>query len=336
MNKIVLFISLPVYLIFFACSNPSAPEQPVTELIFVACEGNFGASNGSIYTLKSSGDVEFIENVGDVVQSMEVYGDKLIVIVNNSHLIKIYDIDEDGLKLPGITISTDNSSPRDLVALNDKVYFTNWNSKDVKVLNLYNYVIEASIQVDGLPESIKSDGSSLWVGIMMNEDYSSANKVVEINTSTNEVINTYAVGLGPTDLVIDDGKIYVARTFYDENFTAFYGSSKIDGNIIEKKDYGLGISCGGSVLKYNDQIYRSYEGGIAPLETDLEIRSTAKIGSYEPSQVYSTEIIDEYIYFGITNYSDLNQVKVIDENGNEINSFEVGIIPGDFAIWKSE
>ena len=81
--------------------------------------------------MKNSGDVEFIENVGDVVQSMEVYGDKLIVIVNNSHMIKIYDIDEDGLKLPGITISKDNSSPRELVALNDNVYFTNWNSKDV-------------------------------------------------------------------------------------------------------------------------------------------------------------------------------------------------------------
>lgn len=336
MRKVFTFMSFTIYLFFNGCSNPASPKESMTELIFVACEGNFGASNGSIYTLKNSGDVEFIENVGDIVQSMEVYGDKLIVIVNNSHMIKIYDIDEDGLKLPGITISTDNSSPRELVALNDKVYFTNWNSKDVKVLNLYNYVIEASIQVDGLPESIKSDGSSLWVGIMMNEDYSSAEKVVEINISTNEVINTYDVGLGPTDLVVDDGKIYVARTFYDENFTAFYGSSKIDGNIIEKKDYGLGISCGGSVLKYNNQIYRSYEGGIAPLETDLEIRSTAKIGSYEPSQVYSTEIIDEYIYFGITNYSDLNQVKVIDENGNEINSFEVGIIPGDFAIWKSE
>ena len=336
MRKVFTFMSYTIYLFFYGCSNPSSPEESMTELIFVACEGNFGASNGSIYTLKTSGDVEFIEDVGDVVQSMEVYGDKLIVIVNNSHMIKIYDIDEDGLKLPGITISTDNSSPRELVALNDKVYFTNWNSKDVKVLNLYNYVIEASIQVDGLPESIKSDGSSLWVGIMMNEDYSSADKVVEINISTNEVINTFDVGLGPTDLVVDDGKIYVARTFYDENFTAFYGSSKIDGNIIERKDYGLGISCGGSVLKYNNQIYRSYEGGIAPLETDLEIRSTAKIGSYEQSQVYSTEIIDEYIYFGITNYSDLNQVKVMDENGNEINSFEVGIIPGDFAIWKSE
>ena len=125
----------------------------------------------------------------------------------------------------------------------------------------------------------------------------------------------------------------------NEAVSKFNGEEKIELQhqlIIEKKDYGLGISCGGSVLKYNNQIYRSYEGGIAPLETNLEIRSTAKIGSYEPSQVYSTEIIDEYIYFGITNYSDLNQVKVIDENGNEINSFEVGIIPGDFAIWKSE
>ena len=199
----------------------------------------------------------------------------------------------------------------------------NWNSKDVKVLNLYNYIIEASIPVDGLPESIKSDGSSLWVGIMMNEDYSSANHVVQINTNTNEVINTYDVGPGPTDLVVDDSKIYIARTYYDENFTAFYGSSKIEGNIIEKKDYGLGISCGGSVLKYNNQIYRSYEGGIAPLETNLEIRSTAKIGIYNHNQVYSTKIINEYIYFGLTNYSDLNEVKVVDSNGNEINSYEV-------------
>ena len=336
MKKIFIFISFIVYLIFSSCSNPAVSEESATELIFVACEGNFGASNGSIYTLKSNGNVEFIDNVGDVVQSMEVYGDKLIVVVNNSHMIKIYDIDDDGLKLPGIAISTNNSSPRELVVLNDKVYFTNWNSKDVKVLNLFNYVIETSIPVDGLPESIKSNGSSLWVGIMMNEDYSSANQVVEININTNEVINTYDVGLGPTDLVVDDDKVYIARTYYDENFTAFYGSSKIEDNNIEKKDYGLGVSCGGSVLKFNNQIYRSYDGGIAPLETNLEIRSTAKIGAYDHNQVYSTKIINEFIYFGITNYSDLNEVKVVDSNGNEINSYEVGIIPGDFAIWKSE
>ena len=28
----------------------------------------------------------------------------------------------------------------ELVIVNDKVYFTNWNTQDVKVLNLFNYV----------------------------------------------------------------------------------------------------------------------------------------------------------------------------------------------------
>ena len=49
--------------------------------------------------------------------------------------------------MPGIEIDTDGSSPRDLYILNDKVYFINWNSQDVKVLNLFNYVIESSIAI---------------------------------------------------------------------------------------------------------------------------------------------------------------------------------------------
>ena len=336
MRIIISFITLATILILFNCSNPTSPQQQnLNEIVFIACEGNFGASNGSIYMINNEGNIDFIENVGDVVQSLEVYENKLIVLVNNSHMIKIYDIDKDGLKLPGITISTDNSSPRELVVVNDKVYFTNWNSKDIKILNLFNYVIESSITLDGLPESIITDGSSLWVGIMMNEDYSSANSVVKIDINTNSIIPTYDVGLGPTSLVKNEDIIYVARTYYDENFTAYYGSSKIENNVIEQKDYGLGVSCGGSVLKYNNQVYRSYDGGIAPLEQNLEIRSSGKIGSYDQSNVYSTKIINDHIYFGLTNYSDLNQVKVVNINGIEVSSFDVGFFPGDFAIWEN-
>ena len=112
-----------LFLIINGCTDPTSPsEDIIEELIFVACEGNFGASNGSIHIIKPDGELDFVENVGDVVQSLEVYGDKLIVIVNNSHEIKIYDIDEDGLKLPGITVSTQNSSPRELVVVNNKIY----------------------------------------------------------------------------------------------------------------------------------------------------------------------------------------------------------------------
>ena len=186
MNKLVMTLITALLLISGCSDNPIIENtEQTTHWIFVANEGNFGAGNGSISMINNNDEVYHVEEVGDVVQSLEVYKDKLIVVVNNSHMIKIYDITEDGLRLPGIEISTNNSSPRELVVVEDKVYFTNWNTKDVKVLNLFNYNIESSIPVDGLPESIVSDGSYLWVGIMMNEDYSSANSVVKIDGNTN-------------------------------------------------------------------------------------------------------------------------------------------------------
>jgi hypothetical protein len=285
--------------------------------------------------INNNDEVYHIEEVGDVVQSLEVYKDKLIVVVNNSHVIKVYDITEDGLSLPGIEISTDNSSPRELVVVDDKVYFTNWNTKDIKVLNLFNYNIESSISVDGLPESIVSDGSYLWIGIMMNSDYSSASSVVKVDINTNSIVETYEVGLGPTSLVMENNDVYVARTFYDENWVSFHGSSKITSSEITMKNYGVGTACGGSVMKYNNEVYRSYDGGIAPLEYNLDIRTSSRIGSYDQSQVYSTEVIGDYIYFGITDYVDVNQVRVMDFNNNEVGTYDVGLLPGDFAIWRN-
>ena len=338
MRKIGIITTLLLGLLINGCSDSlTQSNEPISkEWVFVANEGNFGASNGSISMINQDGVVLEVTEVGDVVQSLEVYENKLIVVVNNSHMIKVYDISEDGLALPGIEISTDNSSPRELVVVDDKVYFTNWNTKDVKVLNLFNYSIETSISVDGLPESIVTDGSYLWVGITMNSDWSSASSVVKIDMNTNSVVETYEVGLGPTSLTVDDNEVYVARTFYDENWNSFYGSSKIGGSDITINNYGVGVACGGSVMKYNNEIYRSYDGVMAPLEYHLEIRTSSKIGSYDQSQVYSTEVVGDYIYFGITDYTTTNEVKVVDFSGNEIASYDVGISPGDFSVWRAK
>jgi hypothetical protein len=88
-------------------------------------------------------------------------------------------------------------------------------------------------------------------------------------------------------------------------------------------------------MNYQSEILRSFEGGTAKLGKDLEIMAQTKIGSYEPSQVYAVEIIGELVYFGLTNYTDLNQVKIVDFNNNELASYDVGLFPGDFAFWQS-
>ena len=95
-------------LFFLSCNideESETFEQIKSSWVFVACEGNYGASNGSITMIKNDGEIKSIENIGDVVQSLEVYNNKLFVIVNNSHKILAYDITENGLRLPGIEIN---------------------------------------------------------------------------------------------------------------------------------------------------------------------------------------------------------------------------------------
>ena len=335
---------LSIFIIFsliISCTveNEENPYSvPKNEWVFIACEGNYGSSNGSITMINEKGDIKEITEIGDVVNSLSVYKNKLIVLINNSHKIMIYDIYEDGLRMPGIEIDTESSGPREMVVVDDKIYFTNWNSSDVKIFDLQNYIIEDTIQLSGYPESIVYSDGDLWVGIQMNDDYSDSNKLHKIDPINKTIKETYEVGFGPTDIEVRGKSVYLANTYYDASYNAFYGSSELDitTDQVSINSYGPGIVCGGDVLTLNEEIYRSFSGGIAQIDENLEILSETKIGDFPPAQLYSTESNDDKIYFGLTNFTDINIVKVYDTNNNEIASYDVGIIPGDFAFWKGE
>jgi hypothetical protein len=336
MNKVIQKQILILILIsFLSCEKTDDTiinNDYTIELLFVANEGNFGSEDGSISIINQNGEISTVENIGDTVQSLLVFNDQLFVIVNNSHKIKVYNISEDGLMLD-YEISTNNSSPREMVIIDNKLYFTNWNTKDVKVLNLLSYSIESSITLEGLPESIISDGENLFVGIMMNEDYTDASTVVKINPNTNQVIATYDVGDGPTSLILEDSKIFVARTFYDSNWNAFHGTSSIDlnsNNTVNIVNYGLGTACGGSIHSFKGSPFRSFEGGVASIKQDLTIDESTLIGNYDAQNVYSVETIGDRVYVGTYD----GYVKVLTENNIEIADYKVGDFPGDFEMWR--
>jgi len=331
------FLIVFILLFINACDNNDVLINGNNETwLFVANEGNYGASTGSISMINQFGDIYETEYLGDVVQSLEVYQDKLIVLINNSHQIKIYDIDsENGINMPGIEINTAGSSPRDLVVVNDKVYFTNWNTQDIKVLNLITYSIENSISIDGLPEDIIYDGNFLWVTVPHSDlSFSSGSKIMKIDIHSNSVVDELDVGYGPQELIIHNNEIFVSRTFYDANWNALHGTAKVsDGNILQK-NYGAGVACGGSVLSFNNSVYRSAAGGIVRLKDDLEFDNSDKIGSFEQSLIYHVEVINDRIWFALTNYTDINEVVVFDFSGLEIATYQTGIAPGDFAYWE--
>ena len=329
MKKIILIITL----ITISCSNED--EIINSEWIFIACEGNYGSSNGSIYMVNQFGEMDSIPNLGDVVQSVEVHNDKLFVLVNNSHKLHVFNISSEGLSLPGIEIDLNNSSPREMFVDNDRVYFTNWNSKDVKYLDLFNYKIEKLVDLDGLPEGLIKKGNDLFIAINMNEDYSSSNKVIRFDVDQNNIVDIIEVGEGPQDLEFKNNDLYISRTYYDENYSV-HGTSKfsLNNNDVLIKSYGENTPCGGSVHNFENVMYRSAFGGIVELNDLLELNTNNKIGDFNQSEVYSVEVIGEKIYFGLTDYAKLNKVKVISRDNLEIASYDVGIIPGDFAVWN--
>tara|TARA_Y100000741_G_scaffold120971_1_gene90868 strand:+ start:1419 stop:2426 length:1008 start_codon:yes stop_codon:yes gene_type:complete len=327
-----------VFIIFAAGCEDSKTKNQSEELTFISNEGNFGSSNGSVSVFRSGKLIQEIKDIGDVVQSILVHKEKLFVLVNNSHLLKIYQISDDGLELPGISVSTEGSGPREMVVENNKLYFTNYYTQDVKVLNLSTYYIEDSISLDGLPESIVSDGANLWVAINMNSDYSSASSVVKINIESGKVTKAYEVGKGPQQLLIDENQLWISRTYYSPDFTeTYYGTSKIDmkSEAVSILDYGKGTVCGGDVFQFNNQAFRTYNGGAAPLNADLSLQPLSKIGSYNSNHLYSANGFDEKLFLGITSdYTAPDTVYVHNSLGEVEEELIVGASPGDYAIYK--
>jgi len=266
------------------------------------------------------------------VQSLAIHNDKLFVLVNNSHLLKVYNITDSGLRLPGIDISTDNSGPREMVIVDNYVYFTNWNTQDVKILNLETYFIEGSININGLPESIVSDGSYLWVAI------SSGSTVEKISLETREIVETIEVGNGPQQMLLDGDLLWISRTYYSANWTETYHGTtliNIQTSEVSMREYGVGTVCGGDMMLIAGEVYRTFEGGVAPLAMDLTLNRSAKIGTYSSNDLYSAGANNKNVFMGITSdFQAPDTVYVHNDLGELSYTYIVGASPGDYEVWS--
>ena len=308
-----------------------------SEKVFIACEGNYYDGNqGTLWSIYDNSVFEYDNNpIGNVAQSLYAYDDKLFVIVNGSSNIQVFDILEDNLALLNI-VDTGGSGPREMVVFDNNLYFTNWYSMDVKKLNLETLEIEGNIPMPGLPEDIIVEDNLLFVSITMNSDWSNGDKVVSINIDDNSIENVYSVGEGPGKMAIFNNELYISRTYYDDSWNAYYGTSKIGYNDdVIMADYGTGAVCGGGIYKFQDSIYRIYNGGIAKLDNSLEIIPETRLGNYNSWEVYSADVFQDLIYFGLSDFIGNDEVAVVDSNGDELGRYAVGSIPGDFAFWTS-
>ena len=317
--------------------------------LFITNEGNFQYGNAtlSFYDPVS----KHVENelfyranamkLGDVAQSMTIRDGIGWVVVNNSHVIFAIDINT-GREIGRITNLT---SPRYIHFLSDeKAYVTQiWDNR-IFIVNPSTFEITGYIPV---PDMTMEQGSTeqmvQWGKYVFVNCWSYQNRILKIDTETDTVVDELEVGIQPTSLVLDrNNKLWsVTDGGYEGSPYGYEAPSlyRIDAESFKiEKEFKFSFGDAPSEVQLNgtrDKIYwinddiweMDVNADKVPVAPFLKSRGTIYYGlTVDPANgdVYIADAIDYQQQGMILRYS---------PQGEELDKFYVGIIPGAFC-WK--
>jgi DNA-binding beta-propeller fold protein YncE len=175
--------------------------------VFVINEGNFMGGNGSLSffsydSAKIYNDLFGKVNgrpLGDVPNSMELYGDKAYIVVNNSGKIEIIRKST----LESVSTITGIISPRNIAfPSSTKAYVTSMYSDSLIVINLNNNSISGYINLRRTSEAIVITGEKAFIA-----NWVGGHEIMVVNTATDAVVDSIAVGAEPESMVLDKDNI---------------------------------------------------------------------------------------------------------------------------------
>ena len=218
----------------------SAPTA--SRLVYVACEGNYGANNASLYALHPSvgsvfGDIFKTANggkpLGDVFQSMVRIGAQYYLCINNSDRIVVLDTGTYVLKT---TIMV--SQPRYIMQVtSSKAYISALYGNKVSILDLATNTIIGTIPLPARnPEGMCMCGNLAAVACWD----TGADAVCLIDPNTDEVMHVYhAAGRAPQEVLTDkNGMLWVLSGNSPENAAPYWTEFEPStGAILKKMDF---------------------------------------------------------------------------------------------------
>lgn len=323
----------------------TAPKQG----LFITNEGNFQYGNASLSFYDPAADtvqneIFFRANamkLGDVAQSMLIKDGIGWVVVNNSHVV--FAINTTTFKEVGRI--TNLTSPRYMHFVSDtKAYITQLWDNRIFIVNPKTYQITGHIlcpdmtMESGSTEQMVQKGKYVYVNC-----WSYQNRILKIDTQTDQVVDQLTVGIQPTSLVLDaNGKLwtitdggyegspygYEAPSLYrinpetftiEQQFTFAFGDSPSEVQLNGDKT---------KLFWINDAIWcMSVTAQEVPKEPFLPSQNTIYYGLTvcpTSGDVYIADAID---------YVQQGKIYRYNSDGNLIDQFYAGIIPGAFC-WK--
>lgn len=341
MDKNLRSLILILFLFVTACGLETETDEPVLSGVYVMNEGSFGNSNASVSSYDpvsgavASGIFESVNGriLGDVLNSYSLIDGKLFLVVNNSNKIEVVD-PESFSSIATIDIKN-QKSPRYIVKAGEgKAYVTNLYGNNVSIIDLNTYTETGVIPVGQNPEGIAVVGSRAFVA---NSGFGSGNTVSIIETSADQVLRTVEVGDNPTGVMTDQqGRVWVVCVGAYNDFSdpdddtpgKVYVLNGSSGDIM--KSLTVGGHPGRLALNpLNGKAYLLNNGVMELNMNDLSISEESFIeGSWYGIGINLTGEEPSLWLTDPKNYNQNGEVVRFDFDGNEINRFGAGLIPG--------
>lgn len=322
--------------------------------VFIVNEGNFmyGNSSLSYYDIENKevfNDVFYNTNalsLGDVAFSAQLKDSLLYVVVNNSG--KIYILDANNFLLKDKILGF--TSPRHILFIdNTKAYVSDLYSKTIAVVNLQTNKIETHIDVNNHNEILYQHSTEQMLRF---NDYvfvncwSFDNKILKIDVNTDKIIDSVDVIKQPNSMVIDKyNKLWVLS---DGGIEGTYfghetpGLSRINTETFEVEriftfsddDTPVNLCINGSkdtLFYINKHVYfMAVEDSF--WQIFIETENTTNYGGFYSLSVDS---VSSEVYIGdAKNFTQNGEIYRYKSDKTPIDTFTVGIIPGDFCFKK--
>ena len=319
------------------------------EGLFICNEGNFQYGNATLSyynpaTMEVENEVFYRANamkLGDVAQSMIIRDGIGWVVVNNSHVVFAIDINT----FKEVGRITNLTSPRYIHFISDeKAYITQiWDNR-IFIVNPKRYEITGYIEVpnmtmeQGSTEQMVQQGDYLYVNC-----WSYNNRILKIDTETDEIVAELEVGIQPNSLVMDcNNKLWTLTdggykgSMYGEESPAIYRIDPETMTIEHKFEFPYGSDASEIILNgAKDRLYWINKDIWAMDVLDEELPTHPFIDS-QGTIYYGLTICprtgDVYIADAI-DYVQQGKIYRYSKNREFIDEFYVGIIPGAFC-WK--
>lgn len=343
MRKALILIILPHLLSCVREFNPVIIGTDETYLagegVFILNEGNFRSGNGSL-SFYSYDSLKMFDNVfqdknnrplGDVPYSMGMDGGKAYILVNNSDKIEVAGSND----MKSITTIKKIVSPRYISFIGGtKAYVTSLYSDSVTILDLMANSVSGFIDLKKSSEAIVTLSTRAYAA-----SWAGGNKVMVINTMTDEVIDSIEVGIEPESMVIDkNGTLWVLSNggWKRENFAELIAINT-KTNSIDKRFTFPAVTDSPTCLQINDSGATLFYlfNGVRRMEIDASALPTEVFISEQNHVFYRMGVNPSNGEIFITDAGDYVQKGKVIRYSNEgvfISEMTADIIPGNLCF----